>query len=387
MMSDRISALLCRYLAFAVLSGGILLAGVLAGAGAADAQSNPNVRPPGAPLPGAAPTAKAPLPGAGRGNIFDTEMWSQIRRSTQGKVSIPDSKAGLLIQSDGWAWEKWRNGPMPIYAGYAMLAVVGVLLLFLLIRGRIRVDSGLSGKTIIRFGTLERAGHWLLAVSFIVLALSGLNMVYGKALLMPLIGKPVFADLTDWGKWLHNYVAFAFMVGLAVTFLLWVVHNFPNRHDIIWLLKGGGMLTRNTHPPSKKFNAGQKILFWLVMLGGVSISLSGIALMFPFQITLFADTFAILNGVGATLPTTLTPIQEAQYAVQWHGIIAVFLVCVILGHIYIGTISMEGAFDAMKSGEVDVNWAKEHHSIWAEEAMAKEAGEKAEAKTAPVAAE
>lgn len=386
MMSGRISARLCRYLAFVVLSGGILLAGALAGIGSAGAQSNPNVRPPGAPLPGAAPTAKAPLPGADRGNIFDTEMWTQIRRSVQGKVSIPDGKAGLLIQSDGWLWEKWRNGPMPIYAGYAMLAVVGLLFLFLLIRGRIRVDSGLSGETIVRFDTVERMAHWLLAVSFIVLALSGLNMFYGKSLLIPLIGKPAFAGLTYWGKWLHNYVAFAFMAGLAMTFLLWVAQNFPNRHDIIWLLKGGGMLTKNTHPPAKKFNAGQKILFWLVMLGGVSISLSGIALMFPFQITLFADTFAILNGVGATLPTALTPIQEAQYAVQWHGIIAVFLVCVILGHIYIGTIGMQGAFDAMGSGEVDVNWAKEHHSIWAEEVMAK-AGDEAETKTAPVAAE
>lgn len=374
------------YLAFAILSGVILLAGALVGIGSADAQSNPNVRPPGAPLPGAAPSAKAPLPGAGRGDIFDTQMWSQVRRSVQGKVSIPDGKAGLLIQSDGWLWEKWRTGPMPIYAGYAILATIGLLILFLLIRGRIRVDSGLSGKTIVRFDTIERMAHWLLAVSFIVLALTGLNMVYGRSLLIPLIGKSTFASLTFWGKWLHNYVAFAFMAGLAMTFLLWVVHNFPNRHDIIWLLKGGGMFTKNTHPPAKKFNAGQKILFWLVMLGGVYISLSGIALMFPFQTTLFADTFALLNGVGATLPTTLTPVQEAQYAVQWHGIIAVFLVCVILGHIYIGTIGMEGAFDAMGSGEVDVNWAKEHHSVWAEEVMAK-AGDDAKTKTAPAPAE
>ena len=358
-----------------------------AGLSSVSAQSNPNVRPPGAPLPGAAgPAAKAPIPGSDRGNIFDTEMWTQIRRSAQGKVSIPDGKAGLLIQSDGWVWEKWRNGPMPVYAGYAMLAVVGLLVLFFLIRGRIRVDSGLSGKTIVRFDTMERAGHWLLAVSFIILGLSGLNMVYGKDLLMPLIGKSMFAELTYWGKWLHNYVAFAFMAGLVMTFLMWIAHNFPNRHDVIWLLKGGGMFTRNTHPPAKKFNAGQKILFWLVMLGGASISLSGIALMFPFQMNLFAETFAILNGVGANLPTTLTPIQEAQYAVQWHGIVAVFLVCVILGHIYIGTIGMEGAFDAMGSGEVDVNWAKEHHSIWAEEALREAEGD-SKAESAPAPAE
>ena len=133
------------------------------------------------------------------------------------------------------------------------------------------------------------------------------------------------------------------------------------------------MFSKHDHPPAKKFNAGQKILFWLIMLGGVSISLSGISLMLPFEFHLFSKTFAMLNVFGFNLPTNLTSVEEMQYAATWHGIVALFLVCVIFGHIYIGTIGMEGAFDAMGSGEVDLNWAKEHHGLWVEEELGKDA--------------
>ena len=134
--------------------------------------------------------------------------------------------------------------------------------------------------------------------------------------------------------------------------MLFRSHNFPNLHDVRWVLSGGGIFTKS-HPPAKKFNAGQKVLFWLVMLGGLSISLSGLALMFPFQTAMFAKTFGVLNIYGLGLPTNTTPMQEMQFAAAWHGIMGLVLVCVILGHIYIGTIGMQGAFDAMGSGRVD----------------------------------
>ena len=142
--------------------------------------------------------------------------------------------------------------------------------------------------------------------------------------------------------------------------------NIPTHHDLVWLLKGGGMFMKGVHPPSKKFNAGQKILFWLVILSGVSLSLSGLALMFPFEFpAMFAGTFAVVNDwFGTTLPTVLTPIQEQQYAQLWHAIVGIVMTAVILGHIYIGTIGMEGAFDAMGEGDVDYNWAREHHGLW-----------------------
>ena len=127
------------------------------------------------------------------------------------------------------------------------------------------------------------------------------------------------------------------------------------------------MFTKGSHPPAKKFNAGQKILFWLVILGGVSISLSGISLMFPFKFSMFSSTFAVLNLVGLGLPTDLTPMQEMQYSELWHAFVALGMVAIIIAHIYIGTLGMEGAFDAMGNGEVDRNWAKEHHPLWLEE--------------------
>jgi formate dehydrogenase subunit gamma len=184
---------------------------------------------------------------------------------------------------------------------------------------------------------------------------------------MPVIGKEAFALITQYGKYLHNYLAFAFMAGVALAFVLWVVHNIPNRQDLVWIAKGGGLLVKGSHPPAKKFNFGQKIIFWSVTLLTISVSLSGIALMFPFETHFMAKTFAFLNNFGLDLPTNLAPIQEQQLNQIWHAIVGVAFIVIILAHIYIGSVGMEGAFDAMGSGQVDANWAREHHSLWVEE--------------------
>ena len=212
------------------------------------------------------------------------------------------------------------------------------------------------------------------AGSFVVLGLTGLNLLYGRYIILPIVGPEVFSAITTGGKYAHNYLAFAFMVGLGLSFLLWVRHNIPSKIDLQWLRMGGGIFKKGVHPPAKKFNAGQKIIFWVTMVGGLSVSLSGIALMFPFQTTMFADTFAIFNAVGLNLPTDLTPIQEQQYNQIWHGVVSLVLMVIIVAHIYIGSVGMEGAIDAMHSGEVDLNWAKEHHNLWVEEEQQKTKG-------------
>ncbi len=313
------------------------------------------------------------VPGGTLGTEATSEMWRALRQGTQGTSGQRDPLAGILIQSEGDNWRAIRHGPVSVYGVWAMLGVIGLLALFFLLRGRVRLDHGWSGRSIIRFTTIERMGHWLLAVSFILLALTGLNLLYGRYILPPVIGAEAFALITYWGKLAHNYVAFAFMAGLLMVFVMWVGQNLPNRHDFVWLLKGGGMFWRGSHPPARKFNAGQKILFWLIILGGVSISLSGIALMFPFEFAFFAKTFQFLNIFGLDLPETLTPMQEMQYNQLWHAIMALFLTAVVIGHIYLGTIGMEGAFDAMGTGKVDLNWAREHHGLWVEEEEAKAA--------------
>jgi len=153
-----------------------------------------------------------------------------------------------------------------------------------------------------------------------------------------------------------------------------VLHNIPNRTDLKWLAVGGGLFSKGVHPPAQKFNAGQKFIFWTTIIFGASISASGLSLLFPFELPMFAKTFAVLNDTGlpqlvglGTLPETLAPHEEMQFATLWHTIMGFVLSAIILAHIYIGSIGMEGAFDAMGSGEVEEQWAREHHSLWLEE--------------------
>ncbi len=305
-----------------------------------------------------------------------TTYWGEIRAGETFVTQSPTPVSNFLIDDNGMGWQALRakGGPLQFWTLVSLGGILVLLLLFYLLRGRIRIDSGFSGKLIERFKGWERFGHWLLATSFILLALTGLNLLFGKDYLMPLIGKEAFAEVSMAGKWVHNNVAWAFMVSLVWIFVAWVLHNLPSKYDFIWLAKGGGLFVKGVHPPSKKFNAGQKLIFWSTIVLGGSISASGLALLFPYELPMFAGTFAILNDwgiseavLGRTLSTDLKIIQEMQYAQVWHTIVAIAMIVIIVAHIYIGSVGMQGAFAAMGSGMVDRNWAKEHHSIWVEE--------------------
>ena len=196
--------------------------------------------------------------------------------------------------------------------------------------------------------------------------------------IVPLLGHEANSVILVAGKWVHNNVSWAFILGLIMVFFMWVVHNIPNRSDITWFAQGGGIFGKK-HPPAKKFNAGQKIIFWSVILLGGSIALSGLSLLFPFELPMFAKTFALLNNLGLPglvgmepLPVQLAPHQEMQFAQGWHAIVSFVLLTIVIAHIYIGTVGMEGAYDAMGSGEVDEAWAHQHHSIWLDEMKANE---------------
>jgi formate dehydrogenase subunit gamma len=329
--------------------------------------SGSSVRPPTEAVTNAPPTHAAP------GFFPAADMWRAVRDGTVGRVTIPDTKAATLIQSEGENFRIVRNGAVSVWGAWLLLAMVVLLVLFFLIRGTVKIESGRSGQTVERFNGLERFAHWLTATAFLVLALTGLNMMYGRYGLKPLIGHEAFAELTQWGKYVHNYMSFAFMAGVILEFIIWVRHNFPTWTDVKWLVRAGGLLTKHSHPPAGKFNAGQKLMFWFVVIFGTSISISGIGLLFPFEIHPFAPTFKVINAVFQThLPTVLTPLQETQLSLLWHGTVAQILMAVIIGHIYIGTpVGMEGAFGAMGTGQVDVNWAREHHSLWLKEVEAR----------------
>ncbi len=315
-----------------------------------------------------------------RGAASDSDIFRQLRFGV-GDVNVSTGRPvdAILIQDGGMRWLEWRKGPVARYGAYALGGTLVLLAVFYLIRGRIKVEHGLSGILIHRFSAIERFGHWLLAVSFILLALTGLWLLFGRTVLIEWFGIELYAQISSAGKWLHNNVAWAFMAGLVLVFFQWVLQNLPNRHDLIWLLKGGGIFMKGVHPPSKKFNAGQKIIFWSVILLGVSLSVSGISLLFPFEFPLFAGTFAWLNEMGLlvgqnfNLPTELQPHQEMQYAQLWHTIVAFIMTVIIFAHIYIGSVGMQGAFTAMGSGKVDKNWAREHHDLWVAKIEAEQA--------------
>ena len=353
-----------RRSAFSIVLGfGLLFAAALAFGGAATAPAWGQTA---AETPTAGPTG-GEVPGNVLGNQADSDLWRAIRRGETGSVSIPNERAGLLIQSEGDNWRAVRNGPVTVYGAWAMLAVVAILALFFALRGRIRIDAGPAGTTIERFNMLERTAHWITAISFVILALTGLNLLYGRHVLLPILGPEIFSAITIAGKYAHNFLSFAFMVGVVMIFLLWVRHNIPSRLDLKWLAVGGGLFKKGVHPPAGKFNAGQKLIFWAVVLGGVSISLSGLALLFPFEFAFFGVTFEVLNIFGLDLPTNLNMVQEMQLSQLWHGVVGLILIAIIIGHIYIGSIGMEGAFDAMGTGQVDLNWAREHHRLWVDD--------------------
>ncbi|WP_306153058.1 formate dehydrogenase subunit gamma [Roseovarius sp. MMSF_3281] len=320
-------------------------------------------------------------PGLGPlGPASDADIWRDLRfNDANVKVSAGGEKAKVLVQDGGMAWLQFRQGPLITYGGWGLVATLGLLVLFYIIRGRITIDGDKTGRTVTRFQFMERFAHWLMAGSFVVLGITGLISLMGRKFLIPTFGHEAFATIAVASKWVHNNISWAFMLGLILAFVFWVVHNIPNKTDLKWLAVGGGIFKKGVHPPAKKFNAGQKVIFWSVILLGASISVSGLSLLFPFELPMFAKTFAILNDIGlpqlfgfGALPTDLAPHEEMQFAQSWHAIVSFVLMAIIFAHIYIGSVGMEGAFDAMGSGEVEEQWAREHHSLWLEELQEKD---------------
>jgi len=221
------------------------------------------------------------------------------------------------------------------------------LALAYLIIGRIRIAAGRSGQKIVRFRAFERFSHWLTAVSFVVLGLTGLNITFGRTVLLPVVGPDIFAEISEVAKYVHNFTSFAFVAGLVLIAVIFFRDNLPARVDVEWVKQGGGFI-KNRHAPAGRFNLGEKMVYWLSVAAGLAVSASGFVLLFPFYGTNIAD------------------MQLAQVV---HAVIAILFIALILAHIYIGTLGMEGAFEAMGTGEVDLNWAREHHDRWLAEQL------------------
>jgi formate dehydrogenase subunit gamma len=218
---------------------------------------------------------------------------------------------------------------------------------------------------VVRFNAFERFVHWMTATCFIIQAITGLNITFGKPLLLPLMTPEAFSAWSEWAKYLHNFLSFPFTLGVILIFFMWFAGNIPTRLDFEWIKRGGGLI-KHDHPPAHRFNAGQKAIYWTQVLGGVAVVITGFILMFPFY--------------GTT-------IDGMQTASMIHGIVAMVFIAIMLAHIYIGTIGMEGAFEGMGQGTVDLNWAREHHSLWVEEENLRTGPRDAQRQPGPLPAE
>jgi formate dehydrogenase subunit gamma len=280
--------------------------------------------------------------------VQEQQLLQQLSK-IDGRCTLPDQKACVIEQPAGRDWRHFHEVTLRWIGAISIIGMLALLVGFYLYRGMVRIENGRSGRTLVRFTAFERFVHWMSASCFVVLALTGLNITFGKALLLPLIGPETFATWSQWAKYAHNYVSFPFTIGVFTIFLMWIAWNIPTKLDLEWLKEGGGIVG-DKHPPAERFNAGQKAIYWIVVLGGGAVAATGYILMFPFY---------------------LTDVTGMQWAQVVHGVVSVLFVAAMLGHIYIGTIGMEGAFEAMGTGEVDVNWAKQHHSLWLEEELQK----------------
>jgi formate dehydrogenase subunit gamma len=296
--------------------------------------------------------------------VSEEQLLKQFQ-AIQGKSRIPDTKSYTLEQPAGQDWRQFHEVTLRWIGAVAILGVLLVLVIFYLKRGMVRIEGGRSGYLIVRFSAFERFVHWMTASCFVILAFSGLNITFGRPLLLPLMSPEGFTLLSEGAKYAHNYLSFPFTLGVILIFLIWIGGNIPNRVDVEWFKRGGGLVGQD-HPPAERFNGGQKLIYWIVVLGGGAAAVSGYVLIFPFY------------------GTTVATMQEAEMV---HAIVAMLFIAAMLAHIYIGTIGMEGAFEAMGTGTVDFNWAREHHALWLEEESGPDAANPARAQPSPTPGE
>jgi formate dehydrogenase subunit gamma len=292
-------------------------------------------------------------------------MWRQVGTGVTGYSSLPKSEApeaGNLIQpfvqypgsrltNAGEAWRQVRNNWLIPYGGSLLLIVIGAIALFYFSKGRINLHGAETGRKIERFTPFERSAHWSNAIAFCILAISGIVMAFGKFFLLPVMGSTLFGWLTYVLKTAHNFAGPLFAVSLVIVFFTFVRDNMPSRGDLGWLVRGGGLLS-GKEIPSHRFNAGEKLVFW----GGV----------------FFLGIIVVASGLvlDKLVPGLLYVRDTMQVAHMVHAVATVLMMAMFIGHIYIGTIGMEGAYEGMKTGYVDETWAREHHEYWYDDVKA-----------------
>lgn len=286
-----------------------------------------------------------------RGENPRSEMWRDAREGQPGfTTQTGPYVTNTMMTNTGETWRQFRTGPLVDWGGWFMVGVLAVIALFFLVSGRVKLDHGRAGMTIERWKGYERALHWLVALSFVLLTITGLSLLFGRYVLIPVLGAEGFSWWAAIAMNIHNYLGPAFSIGLLLMIVLWMRNNFFTATDVAWFKQGGGMIGKG-HPSAGKLNGGEKVWFWGgVFLLGILVSASGFILDFPLWGQTRGD-MALAQGI--------------------HAIAAILWIGFFFGHAYIGTIGTEGALEGMTTGRVDVNWAKQHHDLWLEDELAK----------------
>ncbi len=295
------------------------------------------------------------------------DLWRNVRQRQFAETTslaeitsqVKSGEANILINVSGQSWREYRMEQLIPIAGIVFIAALAGVLLFFLLRGRIKLKAGRSGMKLLRFTFNQRTAHWTVAILFIILAVTGLILMFGRDLLIPVLGKEFFGNIATVSKTLHDYLGPAFGVALIIMFFLYVRDNIPTRHDIEWLRKGGGLFSGG-HVSSDRYNTMEKGWFWVAGIVGGAVVVSGLVLDFPI--------------FGQTRET-----MEFYHII--HSSAAVIVIVGSFGHIYMGTAGVEGAFEVMQTGYCDANWAKEHHDLWYEKV--KHSAEPVDDRTAP----
>lgn len=278
--------------------------------------------------------------------LNNAPVWREVRRgeNPDQTTQVRGVETNVLIQTQGQIWREIRNGPVTIYGGWLLIVVTALIALYYYAKGPLALRDKPTGRMIERFTTWERILHWTTAISFVILAVSGVIMLFGRYVVLPAMGYELFSWLAIISKNLHNFVGPVFAVCVALMFANFVKDNLPKAYDWLWVRKFGGMFGGREHVPSGRFNAGEKAWFWLgVTACGIAVSVTGFILDFPnFE-----------QGRGTM-----------QLANVVHAGAALLFIALGLGHIYLGTIGVAGAYEAMRDGRVDEAWAKEHHEYW-----------------------
>jgi formate dehydrogenase subunit gamma len=272
------------------------------------------------------------------------DYWREVRSAEAGYTAVRGQETNVLIQSRGEVWREARNGPVKILGAIMVLGVILAVLAYHLTRGGFKLEHR-TGRKVLRWAVSDRVLHWYTAVLFITLAITGLSLLWGRHVLIPVLGKEGFAAWANLAKPIHDYLSLAFAAGLAVMLLKWFHHNIPTAYDLEWIKKVGGYLGGG-HPPAGFSNAGEKAFYWTLVIAGTALVVSGFYLLFP------------------NLGFERAAMQNANIV---HGVSALILTAFVCLHIYLGTLGSEGAFEGMKTGEVDEGWARQHHGVWLDE--------------------